>query len=136
MTPQELSKLHKQAFPNARYWTEEEFEVLLAKPATLFVSSDHGFALGQVIAPECDLQMIAIEPAHQGNGLGSDLMNKFEQAAHERGAIKILLEVDASDHTVLKFYERFSFEAIRRLPAYYSKKDGTKTDAILMQKLL
>ena len=133
MTPDDLSSLHARCFPQAKPWAADAFASLLNKPTTLFCRSHFGFALGQIVAPECDLIMIAIAPEHQGQGHGQQLLYKFCTKAQDKGAKQVLMEVDASNNALLAFYQAVGAGVIRKMPSYYSREDGTKTDAVLMK---
>ena len=136
MTPDRLSEIHARCFPNARNWTADEFSSLLSKPVSLLREHPYGFALGQVIAPECELQMIAILPEHRKKGAGQDLLAKFLGDALSRGARQCVLEFDADDAGLSRFYTKAGFSEIRTIKDYYSRIDGTKSDAKVMSRTL
>ena len=136
MTPIEMAQLHKKCFPHAQEWSAATFENYLSKPTTVLTSSNHGFALGQLIAPDCDLLMIAIDPANQNQGLGGDLLGTFFTFIQNKGATRCVIEVDADADYLLRFYEKHQFQTINRLKSYYTRSNGAKTDALVMERQL
>ena len=136
MTPVEMAQLHKKCFPNAQEWNSVAFETYLAKPTTILTSNNNGFALGQFIAPDCDLLMIAIDPANQNQGFGSDLLETFFMDIQIKGATRCVIEVDADANDLLRFYEKHQFQTLNRLKDYYTRSNGIKTDALVMERQL
>ena len=51
------------------------------------------------------LQAVAVDPAHQGAGLGSMLFNHAEQVAQGTGSRRIVLDVAVDNHGARRFYE-------------------------------
>ena len=131
-----MSELHARALPNSRAWTPEEFESLLAKPTTIFCSERHGFALGQLIAPDCDLLLIVVDPNHQGQGRGKTLLEKFLTEIQIAGANRCILEVNAEDEKTIRFYTTAGFQETKRLKSYYARSNGSKCDASIMERRL
>ena len=89
-----------------------------------------GFAIYSPIIPESHLLNIAINPAFQGKGLGSQLLEKIIFQNKIIGVKVMTLEVRVSNKAAIKLYEKrgFTKDAIR--PEYYG---GTpKEDALLM----
>ena len=52
------------------------------------------------------LQFIAVDKALRGDGVGSILMDSFEERAHASGSTRISLDVSATNEKVHRFYER------------------------------
>jgi len=136
VTPKQMSALHKRAFPNTRNWSTAEFETLVQKPTTILTQSEFGFACGQLIAPDCDLLTIAIDPKAQGKGHGKSLLAKFLGEIALSGARRCLLEVDADNKRLVRFYQAAGFQEINRLVGYYTRSDGSKSDACIMERRL
>jgi ribosomal protein S18 acetylase RimI-like enzyme len=52
------------------------------------------------------LQAIAVDTEHRGGGLGSILMDAFEERAHASGSTRLSLDVSAKNEAARRFYER------------------------------
>lgn len=131
MTPQELSAIHTAAFKDARPWSTQEFEQLLANPHTHLFSCERGFALVQLIAGEAELLTLAVHPDDQGNGHGHTLMYNWMQAL---SPADMFLEVAEDNAAAIRLYTTCGFAEIARRNSYYARKSGIYVDAIIMRK--
>lgn len=134
--PTTLARIHAASFINARAWSEAEFADLLASPFVFVEATEHGFVLGREIAGECELLTIAVLPDAQGQGIGARLLDRFEQTSRARGAVLLFLEVAADNLSALSLYRRSGWNESGQRVGYYTRLDGSKQDAILMQKHL
>ncbi|MCX7567197.1 GNAT family N-acetyltransferase [Sulfitobacter sp. F26169L] len=135
MTPQQMAQIHSAAFSSERGWREDEFAQLLAQPYTQVFSTDGGFAVTRTVAAESELLTLAVEPDQQRRGIARRLMGRWlEQITTE--ADTAFLEVAADNYPALFLYESLQFERSGLRPAYYTRKDGTKADAVVMMRLL
>ncbi|OMH23101.1 ribosomal-protein-alanine N-acetyltransferase [Tersicoccus phoenicis] len=91
-----------------------------------------GYAGLMCVLPLADVQTIAVEPAHEGRGIGSALLTALIDEAVRRGADDVLLEVRRDNPRAQALYLRFGFEQIHVRPRYY--RDGV--DALIMRKRL
>ena len=131
MTPAEtLAALHAASFE--RGWSAAEFESLLANPAYKIVTSDHGFALLQIVPPEAELITISVLPSARGQGLGRALLRETIAAAQTAGASTLFLDVDATNTAALALYRSAGFSEIGRRLGYYAATDAPSSDAIQM----
>ncbi len=90
-----------------------------------------GFALARAVMDEAELLLIAVDRAHQGQGLGALLLDAF--VADARAAGRALLHLEVRDgNRAIHLYERYGFEIIGRRKAYYRGPDGARHDAITM----
>lgn len=78
---------------------------------------------------EAQVTNIAIAPEWRGRGLGNALMADLIQAAMQRGATAMTLEVRPSNAPALALYAHYGFRAAGRRPHYYSDNGE---DAIIM----
>ncbi|HEV2317497.1 MAG TPA: GNAT family N-acetyltransferase [Thermoplasmata archaeon] len=80
-----------------------------------------GFLLGvSQVEHEARILMFAVDQGWRARGVGTRLMQEFLQRARTRGLRRVTLEVRVSNATAIRFYTRFHFSVIDRLPAYYS----------------
>ncbi len=84
-----------------------------------------------VVEGDAHVMTIAVRPAERRRGLATRVMVALFDAALERGARHLTLEVRASNSAATALYERFGFTAVGRRPRYYQDEE----DAIIMWAL-
>lgn len=89
-----------------------------------------GLDLGGEVA---DIMTIAVAPAAQGTGLGSELLDLLSRRAREAGAAYLMLEVRDDNEPAKKLYARAGFETLTVRRRYYQPGD---IDALVMRKSL
>ena len=89
-----------------------------------------GFAIYSPIIPESHLLNIAIDPDHQGMGLGDKLLQQIILQNKTIGVKMISLEVRVSNLPAINLYEKRGFHKDAIRPDYYS--GFPKEDALLM----
>ena len=119
-------------------WSAQDFAELLETKGVFLVpvTSDGtaaGFSLGRVVADEAELLTIAISQTFQRQGLGRACLANFEDAAKDKGAMTLHLEVAETNLAARALYARHGWQQSGLRPAYY-RANGTRIDAILMQK--
>ncbi|MGB7265705.1 MAG: ribosomal protein S18-alanine N-acetyltransferase [Terracidiphilus sp.] len=89
-----------------------------------------GFAVASLLPPEAELESIAVASDIQRRGLGRRLFEALAGELGSAGALDVVLEVRASNHTALSFYRSIGFgkTGIRR--SYYA---DPVEDAVLMR---
>jgi ribosomal-protein-alanine N-acetyltransferase len=82
-----------------------------------------------LIVDEAHITNVAVLTDYRGKGVGQILMQSMIQAAKERGAVSMTLEVRPSNHAALHLYTKLGFvqRGIRR--HYYT---DNKEDALIM----
>ena len=88
-----------------------------------------GFFLSRYGFEEEELLLFAIDPLWRRRGLGLVLLERFAQAARERGAQRLLLEMRRGNPAEF-LYRNFGFLPIGERPNYYRGRDGQTMDAI------
>lgn len=81
------------------------------------------------IMDEAHIATIAIHPDYRRLGIGSQLLGYALREAKQKGALRAMLEVRASNMAAQEMYRKFGFEVVYRRPRYY--KDNFE-DALLM----
>jgi len=69
--------------------------------------------------PACHLMLLAVASAHQRLGLGSALLQRFEQLTRDAGASQIHLEVRAANRGARAFYRNHGFYEHVYVDGYY-----------------
>ncbi|WP_300343418.1 ribosomal protein S18-alanine N-acetyltransferase [Nesterenkonia sp.] len=124
---QELAQAEPQASAERatrRYWVAES-----RNPGADDVL---GYAGMMCVLPLADVQTLAVAPAAQGRGLGTDLLRLIIKESQARGAEDLLLEVRADNPGAQRLYRREGFEQIHLRRRYYP--DGG--DALIMRRRL
>ena len=128
-----VQALEQQLFPVDR-WSTEQFWSELAQPTRRFVVACDGEAIAGyagvfVLAPDADVQTIAVAPSAQGSGLGARLLEELIGIAVSADCRQLMLEVRSDNTAANAMYERFGFEHISTRPDYYAPS----VDALIMR---
>ncbi len=78
-----------------------------------------GFACFLAVADTADLQLIVVDPALRGRGLGRALLSESLTALQGRGLQRVLLEVRCGNQSALGLYQSFGFKTLARRPGMY-----------------
>lgn len=88
-----------------------------------------GYAGMWLIVDEAHVTNVAILPRYRGKKLGEKIMAALLEHAKGRGAVRMTLEVRASNRVAQGLYSKFGFTPQGRRRNYYT---DTKEDAIIM----
>ena len=88
-----------------------------------------GYAGAFLLAPDSDVQTIAVSPRDQGRGVGAILLTWLIEQAVAQGCRQMLLEVRSDNVPAIAMYERFGFERISVRRDYYERG----VDAVIMR---
>jgi [ribosomal protein S18]-alanine N-acetyltransferase len=114
--------------PLASQWKELEYGQLSADPrGTILVAELEtmeppkvlGFAAFYRIIDEAELRNIAVDPAHQNQGVGRALIAEGHRRLLEAGAKRIFLEVRQSNRAALALYYSAGFGLHSQRKDYY-----------------
>lgn len=106
-------------------WTLEQFWGELAQPTREYVVAEAdgellGYAGVYLLAPDSDVQTIAVSPRAQGQGVGRRLLDELIRRARGASCTQVILEVRSDNDAAIGMYERFGFEQISSRPNYYA----------------
>lgn len=128
---------------DAPHWPREAYETALrpdALPKRIAFVAERpdqggvvGFVVASVVAPEAELESIAVAAAEQGKGIGWGLAEALAAELIKAGVCEVLLEVRASNRRALAFYRRLGWSETGRRPRYYADPEEA---AVLMSKRL
>ncbi|MDL9979083.1 ribosomal protein S18-alanine N-acetyltransferase [Microbacterium candidum] len=131
-----IMALERASFPTDA-WSEAMMREELASPHNTYVVAEQAGRIvgyGGVRAPrrakDADIQTIAIDAAARGRGRGRALLRDLLNAAQERGAAEVFLEVRADNPVAQALYESEGFAEMGRRPRYYQPDD---VDAVVMR---
>lgn len=138
-TPADLDAImliENRSFPTDA-WSAESMAAELASPHGRYLVDEHEGVIigyGGVRAlqgsADADIQTIALDADHRGGGRGRALLRALLDAAADRGAREVFLEVRADNPSAEGLYLSEGFEEIGRRPHYYQPDD---VDAVVMR---
>ncbi len=89
-----------------------------------------GLAVANLVAPEAELETIAVAAEGQRQGVGAGLMRALMEELKAERVTELLLEVRASNKSALGFYRALGFLETGRRVGYYADPEE---DAVLMR---
>jgi [ribosomal protein S18]-alanine N-acetyltransferase len=129
----------EQQIPEAPPWRRADYEqclstetVALLTRAAFIAESEAGllgFIVVKLIAGVVELESIVVAASASEQGIGRELLQTALAWAQERGANRLELEVRASNHRAISFYERAGLRCEGVRPGYYQ---SPVEDALLM----
>lgn len=131
--------IERRSFPTDAWSAEAMAAELVSEHGRYLVDDEEGSVIGYggVRAlrgsADADIQTIAFDADHRGAGRGRALLRALLDAARERGAREVFLEVRADNPSAEGLYLSEGFEEIGRRPRYYQPDD---VDAIVMRLVL
>jgi len=116
------------------HWTVQSFQDELDQACSTYIVLELdgvivGYAGFWLILEEAHVTTVAVHPDQQGQGLGEQLLIGLIDAALERGARWMTLEVRVSNTGAQALYKKYGFESLGRRRGYY-QNDGE--DALVM----
>lgn len=115
-------------------WSAAQFWGELAAPGRGYLVAERdgsivGYAGIAVLAPDADVQTVAVAESARGTGLGRRLLHALLDRARAEGARRVLLEVAADNAAARGLYHSMGFDEIARRRDYY----GPGADALVMR---
>jgi len=134
----EIAQISKRSldFP----WSEATIKETLQSPNTynlgLFEDRLIGFIFLSFVEREAEIYTFSIDPSHQNQGKGGQLLDQALQDLHLKGVTRIFLEVSVTNKPAINLYTSRKFKEVGRRKNYYKQKDGTYRDALILEKSL
>lgn len=99
---------------------------------TVFIAASGGKTIGyaalSIVFEDAEIINIAVEQKLRGRGTGGALISALIDESRNKGAKRILLEVESTNSAALKLYQRFGFVQISKREKYYGENS-----AVIMQ---
>jgi [ribosomal protein S18]-alanine N-acetyltransferase len=130
---------------NAAHWSRAHYEDLLpvgdvlpdqtSRRRIALIACDSGsgeifgFVAASLVAPEAELESIAVASGAQRKGIGRRLLASLVTSLRAKGISDLHLEVRASNQAALAFYGAQNFKQTGVRPRYYTDHEE---DAVLM----
>ena len=135
-----LAALEKAAFPDRASTRDPEDFIWFADQSAPLILADEdlsrGFLLIQFAADEGEIHDVGVHPDARRRGVGRALVEAAIAAARNHGATRLFLEVDVTNAPALALYASAGFAEIGRRKGYYLLPQGTRSDAVVMSKML
>ena len=135
-----LLVIERRCFRSHRF-TKENFEYHFGNPSSIFSVAEYsgkivGYIAGVIYHGSsrqvAKIYSMAVMPKSRRLGIGSLLLNYFEQEAWKRGCSSATLEVRRSNRSAQALYRRFGYKLETVLKDYYAPG----SDGISMRKTL
>ena len=121
--------------PQAAQWTSADYANLAGDPSGLILVAELdtmtppkivGFVAFHRVIDEAELRNMAVDPAHQRQGVGRQLVAEGRRRLLEQGAKQVFLEVRASNVAAQRLYYSAGFALCSRRKDYYNdpREDG------------
>lgn len=136
MTPEALAQTHAAAFTDQRPWSADEFASFLTQTGVILCGDAKSFVLGRLIADEAEVLTLATHPDFQRQGLAKAHLLAFVQAVKRQGGMRIFLEVADNNGPAKSLYSSLNFQGVGHRSNYYTRQDGTKISAEVMEYVL
>ena len=124
----------ESAYTQMRPWSEEAIRLTLERPTIRFLTRPNGGLIAQIVAKDCEILAIATHPDAQRKGIASDLLSELTKLAKSQNVERIFLDVAAQNAPARAFYAAKGFAEIGKRRAYYTLRDGSKDDALLLSR--
>lgn len=129
---------------SAAHWSDQQYESILLADSGEFAhlilvalfphgSTVLGFLVARHLAPEWELENIAVARDMRGKGIGTRLMQELIDRANETNSESVFLEVRESNAVARSLYQKLGFRETGRRKSYYT---NPLEDAILCCKAL
>ncbi|MBX2832414.1 MAG: ribosomal protein S18-alanine N-acetyltransferase [Rhodospirillales bacterium] len=115
------------------------FGVLAFQPGNVALNGQDqplGFVLIQAVIDEAEINTITVAPAARRLGVGKKLLAAVEERLRNNDVKRMLLEVAVDNDPAIGLYRQNGFAEVGRRKGYYSRNDGRKTDALVLERIL
>jgi len=123
-----------RAYDQMRPWSADAIAETLANPHSVLLTHDHGALIAQIVADECEILALATDPMAQRMGIASALLSDLIRTAQDKSATRIFLDVASQNAPARAFYAAKGFAPVGQRKGYYTLRDGTKDDALLLSR--
>jgi ribosomal-protein-alanine N-acetyltransferase len=132
----EVVELERALFPEDAWSAEQFWQELAHATRSYVVAVDSGDVVGYagafILAPDSDLQTVAVAQQAQGLGLAARMIGVLIDEARTAGCTHMILEVREDNSRAISLYQRLGYERISQRVNYYP--DGGS--ALIMRRRL
>jgi ribosomal-protein-alanine N-acetyltransferase len=131
-----LETLERDAF-GSDAWSSGQIESELSSATRRVVVAEEdgrviGYGVIAVAGDAADLMRIVVPEPNRRSGVASALLGELHRAAVQEGAVRMLLEVAASNSAALALYRARGYAEIARRRSYYASGG----DALILERQL
>ncbi|WP_209427824.1 GNAT family N-acetyltransferase [Pararhodobacter sp. SW119] len=136
MEPAALAELHAAAFSSPPPWSAASFAELLRDPRTILLTApeNRAFLLGRIVTDEAEILTLATHPDTRRQGLAHALVERFLDAAKDRGVSRIFLEVAEPNTPARALYASLGFEVVGQRPGYFRTNGAAPVTALVLAR--
>src|SRR5579862_9209889 len=121
-------------------WPLETFEKCFQAQSHgwVIVSSENkiiGFIIVQMQMGECHILNLCVDPEHQHQGYGTQLLLTALTEAKQQGVVIAYLEVRRSNEKAINLYQKMGFSKVGERKNYYSAAEGLEDACVFARKL-
>jgi len=113
----------QHACPEVAQWGAADYESVAQGEMAGWIAEERsnaaGFLIVRHLVQEMEILNLAVRPDRRRRGVGTRLIREMLSSREAARAEQVTLEVRASNHAALAFYERHKFRLAGRRPAYY-----------------
>lgn len=125
---------------NPAPWSAAQFQTALASAHNRIVLAERngepvGFAVWQTVCGESELHLIATAPHARRQGIARYLMAAWLEAAQQAQCSRLFLEVRRHNPAAQALYRQHGFSECGLRRDYYRLPDGSREDAVLMERI-
>jgi len=139
----EIIKIEKKCFNDYLAYTPKQLKYLITKAnSSCLLESELDITRGFIIvlykknSDIAGLEILNVDPIHQGKGIGKKLLNAAEKEMLSEGIKKIRLEVSTGNQRAINLYEKSGFRKTSLLKKYYKYEHYDSFDAYRLVKIL
>jgi ribosomal-protein-alanine N-acetyltransferase len=127
-----MAALMDRAYVEMRPWSAKDIADTLTARHCQALCHAHGFLIVQMVAGEGEILALATDPDAQRQGVASSLVSELIRIATGHNVSRLLLEVASQNQPARAFYASKGFAQVGLRRGYYTLRDGTKDDAVLL----
>jgi ribosomal-protein-alanine N-acetyltransferase len=135
-----LAGIARAAFEgHAAGWGTADFLALGGPPRAALICDDAcraGILILRMAADEAEILNFGVVPEARRQGLGTELMSAAEALARDLAMARIFLEVAGDNLPARRLYEKRGFADVARRKGYYLRPDGSRVDALVLERTL
>lgn len=132
MTHDDMAALMDRAYVDMRPWSARDIAETLTSKHCQALCHPHGFLIAQMVAGDGEILALATDTKAQRQGVASSLMSELIGIATKHNIHRLLLEVASQNQPARDFYTSRGFAQVGLRRGYYTLRDGTKDDAVLL----